>query len=277
MEGLQDTAARGDAGKLIAQIERERGLDLSQYRLSYVERRLGTRLRALDLPTYRQYAAYLTEHPEEYQRLLDAVTVNVTEFFRDEPTWHAIRDQVVPELVASKLASGHRVIRAWSAGCSTGEEAYSIAMAVLAALGPQASSFVFSVTGTDLDPLALEAAQAGTYDLSRIGQIPPADRARFVVAGEKTFTIRPEVRDRVRFRRLDLFADTPPLSIDLLLCRNVFIYFSREQQERLVSTVFHRALGHGGYLVLGRSEKMPGTAAGQFTPVNTKERVYRKA
>ena len=114
-----ENASRGDAAKLIAQIERDRGLDLSQYRLSYVERRLGTRLRALNLITYRQYAAYLEAHPEEYPHLFDTLTVNVTDFFRDPPVWQIIRDEVVPGLLQTKAASGQRTIRAWSAGCRT--------------------------------------------------------------------------------------------------------------------------------------------------------------
>jgi len=276
MEDQTSVADRGDASKLIAQIERERGLDLSHYRLSYVERRLGTRLRALDIPTYRQYAAYLSEHAEEYPRLLDAVTVNVTDFFRDPPVWKIVRDEVLPALLKHKASCGQRVIRAWSAGCATGEEAYSIAMALTAAMGDRADSYMFSVTATDLDPIALRSAETAEYDFAKAEHIPPHDRMRFIDVEDRRFKIRPEIREHVRFRKLNLFVDEPPLSLDLIMCRNVFIYFSREQQARITG-VFHRALARGGYLVLGRTEKMPAEWASSFEPVSSKERVYRKA
>jgi chemotaxis methyl-accepting protein methylase len=271
-----ENESRGDAARLIAQIERERGLDLSQYRLSYVERRLGTRLRALGLVTYRQYAAHLSGHPEEYPRLLDSMTVNVTEFFRDPPVWKIIRDEVVPALLEAKKSSGQRTIRVWSAGCATGEEPYSLAMAFLSAMGSDAAPYTLSVTATDLDPIALRTAETAEYDASRLEHIPAADRVRFVTHEGKRFQIRPEVREHVRFRKLNLFSDEPPRAIDLVLCRNVFIYFSRDQQER-VTDVFRGALARGGYLVLGRTEKMAAGSAPAFVPVSSKERVYRKA
>jgi len=275
MEEREEIGSPGDAARLIAQIERDRGIDLSQYRLTYVERRLATRLRALGLVSYRQYGSHLTAHPDEYARLLDALTVNVTEFFRDPPVWKIIRSEVIPAIVKAKGATGQRAIRVWSAGCATGEEPYSLAMAFLSALGADAPSYMLSVTATDLDPLALRTAQHAEYDAARLEHIPPGDRFHFVESTGKRFTIKPEVTERVRFRTMNLFKDDPPLAVDLILCRNVFIYFTREQQER-VTNVFHRALARGGYLVLGRTEKMPAGAAPGFEAVNAKERIYRK-
>jgi chemotaxis protein methyltransferase CheR len=276
MEDIDDFAARGSIAPLIAQIERERGIDLSQYRISYAERRLGTRLRALGLTTYREYADYLSSHETEYARLLDALTVNVTDFFRDPPVWDIIRGEVIPQILGGKAAAGHHAVRAWSAGCATGEEPYSIVMAFLAAKGPKPERMLLSIVATDLDPLALRTAQRAEYDIAKIDHIPATDRSRFVIADQRHFRIDPEVAEKVRFRKLDLFTDDPPLSIDLILCRNVFIYFTKEQQERITG-VFHRALARGGYLVLGRTEKMPTEAAKRFEPVSGRERIYRKA
>lgn len=275
MESTEDVAARGSLAPLIAQIERERGVDLSQYRPSYVERRLGTRLRALALPTYRGYAVHLTEHPAEYARLIDALTVNVTDFFRDPPVWDVIRGEVIPSILARKAAAGHHAVRAWSAGCATGEEPYSLAMAFLAAKGPKPERLLLTVTATDLDPLAMETAKRAEYNIAKTDHIPAAERARFVTRDEGRFRIRPEVTEKVRFRKMDLFSDEPPLSMDLVLCRNVFIYFTREQQERVVG-VFQRSLVRGGYLVLGRTEKMATEAGQGFEAVSGRERVYRK-
>ncbi|HEY5484324.1 MAG TPA: protein-glutamate O-methyltransferase CheR [Propionibacteriaceae bacterium] len=276
MDDSEDLSVRGNIAPLIAQIERERGVDLTQYRTSYVERRLGTRLRALGLPTYRDYATYLTTQHAEYARLLDALTVNVTDFFRDPPVWDVIRGTVIPEILSRKAASGQHAVRAWSAGCATGEEAYSIVMSVLAARGPRPERLLLSVIATDLDPIALKTAAQAEYDIGKIDHIPTAERMRFVTAEERRFRITPEVTEKVRFRTLDLFADEPPRALDLILCRNVFIYFTREQQER-VTEVFCRALARGGYLVLGRTEKMAAESAKHFQPVSGRERVYRKA
>lgn len=275
MEDQVATGSPGDATRLIAQVERERGIDLSQYRLTYLERRLGTRLRALGLLTYRQYGSHLSEHPDEYARLLDTLTVNVTDFFRDPPVWKVIRKDVIPALLKAKADNGQRTIRVWSAGCATGEEAYSLAMAFLAAASADGPPYLMSVTATDLDPLAIATAQTAEYDVAKLEHLPGADRVRFTENLGKRFRIKPEVTEHVRFRKLNLFSDPPPLAVDLILCRNVFIYFTREQQER-ITNVFHHALARGGYLVLGRTEKMAMGATGGFEPVNSKERVYRK-
>jgi chemotaxis methyl-accepting protein methylase len=275
MEERVAASSPGDATRLLAQVERERGIDLSQYRLSYVERRLGTRLRALGLLTYRQYGQFLSEHPEEYTRLLDTLTVNVTDFFRDPPVWKVIRGEVIPSILNAKADNGQRGLRVWSAGCATGEEAYSIAMAFLAAMPEGKPSFMLNVTGTDLDPVALATAQAAEYDLAKLEHVAAPDRVRFVETVGKRFKVRPEVTEHVRFRKLNLFSDEPPMAVDLILCRNVFIYFTREQQER-ITNVFHHALARGGHLVLGRTEKMAVGALGGFEPVSSKERIYRK-
>lgn len=275
MEERAEIGTPGDAARLISQIERERGIDLSQYRLTYVERRLATRLRATGLVTYRQYGSRLHEDPDEYARLLDALTVNVTDFFRDPPVWKIIRDEVVPAIVHAKGSVGQRAIRVWSAGCATGEEPYSLAMSFLSAMGAEQRTFLFSVTATDLDPIALSTARKAEYDAAKLDHIPAPDRTRYVSVDGNRFKIKPEVTDHVRFRTLNLFSDEPPLAMDLITCRNVFIYFTREQQER-ITNVFHRALARGGYLVLGRTEKMPAGAAAGFEPVSAKERIYRK-
>ena len=265
----------GELGPILLQVERERGLDLSRYRASYIERRLATRLRALGFRTYREYSRHLDAHPEEFTRLIDALTINVTEFFRDPPVYRVFREEVVPQLLATKTASHQRVIRAWSAGAATGEEAYSIAMSFLAALGKRAPAFVLSVIGTDLDPKALETASRGEYDIAKLQHIPEDDRARFLDVGTTTFCIRPEVKEHVKFRRLDLIGGAPLQVLDIIFCRNVFIYFTREQQESMVAT-FQRSLARGGYLVLGRTEKMPTDLTAGFEAVSGRERIYRK-
>lgn len=270
-----ESVYRGDLNKLLYKIKKDRGLDLHQYRRAYVERRLSARMRMLNIHTYRQYERVLDERPEEYHKLLDTLTINVTDFFRDQTVYQIFLTTIMPTLLKEKLASRQRSIRLWSAGCATGEEAYSIAMGVLTALGDREDEFLFSVFGTDIDPRALETAKRGVYDIGKLPHVPRADQARYLEVSDDTFSIKPEVARHVKFRTLNLFEDEPINIVDVIFCRNVFIYFTREQQAKVLER-FWRALHRGGFLVLGRSEKMASTMSGRFELVNGRERVYRK-
>lgn len=270
-----DSVYRGDLNKLIYKVRKDRGLDLHQYRRAYVERRLATRMRVLNLHTYRQYERYLDEKPDEYTTLLDTLTINVTDFFRDETVYELFRSQVLPMLLDDKAKMRQRQIRLWSAGCATGEEVYSITMAILSALGERADQFLFTVFGTDIDPKALEIAKRGVYDIGKLQHIPKGDRARFVERSNETFTFKPEVMHHTKFRALNLFEDEPIHIVDVIFCRNVFIYFTREQQAKVLEG-FWTALHRGGYLVLGRSEKMAASLVQRFELVNGRERIYKK-
>lgn len=270
-----DAVYRGDLSRLEHKIREARGLDLHQYRRAYVERRLAARMRMLNLHTYRQYERFLDEHAEEYTKLLDTLTINVTDFFRDATVYDILRKEVIPDLIKAKLAARQRSIRVWSAGCATGEEAYSLTMAFLSALGSRADEFLLTVFGTDIDPKALQVARAATYDVAKLPHIPTGEQRAFIEKGAQNFRIRPEVTRHVKFRPLNLFEDEPINVVDVILCRNVFIYFTREQQAKVLER-FWSALHRGGYLVLGRSEKMAPAVAGRFELVSGRERVYRK-
>jgi chemotaxis methyl-accepting protein methylase len=275
-EGALEPVDRGNLTRLLDKVRDDRGLDLAQYRPRYLERRIATRLLALGLVTYRQYAAYLDAHPEEYAKLLDALTIGVTQFFRDASVFGFFRDHIVPEIVERKADRHQSVIRAWSAGCATGEEAYSIAMSLLTATrNGSAQRLLVQVVGTDIDGAALDTARRAEYPIAQLEQIPEAERRAYVdVAGDR-FRIRPEVTEHVRFEYLNLFEDRPARIVDVVFCRNVFIYFNREDQERMLSTFWER-LVKGGYLVLGRSERLAPALAKHFEVVSVRERIYRK-
>ncbi len=266
---------RGNLNKLVTKILDERGFDMGRYRTPYLERRIGARLRTLGLHSYRQYADYLDVHQDEYGKLLDMLTINVTDFFRDSTVFDLFRSDIVPAMVQEKTRTRQRMIRAWSAGCATGEETYSIAMSLLEGFGQGKGSFVLSVLGTDLDEKALAAAKRAEYPIDKLEHIPAPLRLKYLeVEGDK-FRIRSNVKSQVKFRRLNLFCDKPISIVDVVFCRNVFIYFSREQQEKVLE-MFWTALSRGGYLVLGRSERLAPSMAGRFELVNSRERVYRK-
>ncbi|MBF4510628.1 MAG: protein-glutamate O-methyltransferase CheR [Aeromicrobium sp.] len=271
-----DAIYRGNLTRLLEKVRDERGLDLAHYRPRYVERRIATRLQALGVHTYRQYAARLDEDPAEYARLLDALTINVTQFFRDPTVYDRLRTTVLPDLLADKSSRGQRVVRVWSAGCATGQEPYSLAMSLLSEVERVPDrQFVPSVIGTDIDRTALAVAKRGEYPVAELAHIPAADRERYVeVVGER-FRFRPKVTGVVRFQHLNLLNDQPVRGVDVIFCRNVFIYLNRDQQERLLES-FHDALGRGGYLVLGRSERLAPALSKRFELVDARERIYRK-
>lgn len=276
MEGRQaDAVYRGNLDRLLAKVRDERGLDLAQYRPRYVERRLASRLHSLGLHSYRQYAAYIDGHPDEYAMLVDTLTINVTQFFRDTTVFDLFRKEIVPALLKDKIARHQRMIRVWSAGCATGQEPYSLAMSFLSAMGEKSHDYLLTVLGTDIDPKALAEAKRATYELNQLAHIPKIDQARYVDIRGDHFTIRPEVTRHCKFEYLNLFEDKPIQVVDVIFCRNVFIYFNREEQDRMLG-VFWSALARGGYLVLGRSERIAPSTTARFELISGRERIYRK-
>jgi chemotaxis methyl-accepting protein methylase len=210
MENRQaDTVYRGNLSRLLDKVLDERGLDMAQYRPRYVERRLSSRLHALGLHTYRQYATYLDQHPDEYAKLLDTLTINVTQFFRDPTVFELFRKEILPAIIKDKAVRHQRMIRVWSAGCATGQEPYSLAMSFLAAMGPRADDFLLTILGTDLDKNALAVASRGEYDLALLDQIPAGDQQRYVDVFGDHFRIKPAVRRHCKFEYLNLFEDKP--------------------------------------------------------------------
>jgi two-component system CheB/CheR fusion protein len=272
-----DAIYRGNLDKLLAKVAEEHGFDLAQYRPRYVERRLAARLRTVGVHTYRQYARYLDAHPEEYPKLLDALMINVTQFFRDPVVWDLLAAHVVPALLDDAVAHRRKTIRVWSAGCASGEEPYSIAMMFLAALdNPAYRDIQLHVNATDLDRDALATAERGEYPAAHAQKIPVPMRERYVTIEGDRMLVNPEVRSRVRFGYLSLFEDAPIQIVDVVFCRNVFIYFNRDEQDRMLRS-FSKALARGGYLVLGRSERVSPGLASEFELVSSRERIYRHA
>lgn len=262
--------------RLLTRLAVSHGVDLVQYREAYLERRIAARMRARGVETFRRYGDIIDEDPMEIERLLDAISINVTDFFRDKVVWTSIRQDALSEILQRKRDTNSRTIRAWSAGCATGEEPYSLAMMLLDELGAQAADHNVSVLATDVDRKALETARKGRYPKARLRTIPSDYRLRFTrTSSDSEFEVLPEVRKIVRFHEESLFVAPPARCMDVILCRNVFIYLGREQQARVLEGFWH-ALAQGGYLVLGRSEKMSVEASKTFEAVNGRERVYRK-
>lgn len=263
---------------LTEKISRERGFGCASYKSTCLRRRIAVRMRARGVHTYADYAALLDRDAPEYEKLLDALTINVTKLFRNPETYEAMARLVVPALWEDMKRAGGR-IDAWSAGCSSGEEPYSLGILFhrhAASLGETSLLGRLRILGSDIDRLSLEAARRGTYAEAAFPDVPPEVRSRYFT-GTGPYTVIPEIRPLVAFEHRDLLRQDPPAAgMQLVTCRNVLIYFDRESQERLFMK-FHEALAPGGFLVLGKVESLLGPARALFTAVDARERVFRRA
>lgn len=257
---------------LLAQITGARGLSCDGYKPNCLRRRLAVRMRARGAHSYADYAAILAADTGEYDRLLDALTINVTKFFRNRETWDVLAERVLPTL--GDAADGG--LRCWSAGCATGEEPYSIAILLLeeARRGARRAA-PGRVDATDLDPTVLARARDGAYRPAALEETPPAFVGRYFTGTDPCVVAEP-VRALVTFHRHDLLREPPPAPpYDLIMCRNVVIYFERANQERLYHA-FADALRPGGVLVLGKVETLVGDVRQRFKLEDVRERVYRR-
>ena len=258
---------------LVKKIHMERGLDLTKYKLSFIQRRLATRLRAKGVSSYRAYMRLLDD--EEYSRLLDALTVNLTFFFRDTSTFQALRDEVLKPLIAQRRAQGYRSLRIWSAGCASGEEPYSVAIIVHQLLYAEIAQWDIRILGTDIDEKKLAQARQAVYTAFSFKGTHWPNLEAYVRREGHRYTLIPAVTNLVHFRRHDLISDPPPGRFDVILCRNVLIYMKRSQQTHILKRL-HRALRPEGVLVLGKTEILPPDAMNWYAPLNLKEHIYRK-
>jgi chemotaxis methyl-accepting protein methylase len=257
---------------LLAQIARARGLACDGYKPNCLRRRLAVRMRARGVHTYDAYAELLRQDAGEYDRLLDALTINVTKFFRNRDAWDTLAARFLPDL----WAAARGAVRCWSAGCASGEEPYTLAILLLEHArrsGTRADRC--AVDATDLDPAVLARARAGRYRAAALDETPPALTERYFT-GADPWTVGPDVRARVRFLGHDLLREpAPEAPYDLIACRNVVIYFERPNQERLYHA-FADALRPGGVLMLGKVETLVGSVRDRFRLEDIRERIYRR-
>jgi chemotaxis protein methyltransferase CheR len=260
---------------LARQISQGAGLAVESYKDKCVRRRIAVRMRACGVHTYADYQALLDRSPSEYERLRDALTINVTRFYRNAETWNLLRRDLIPRLCAPAFGE----IRVWSAGCSSGEEAYTFAILAAEHLDRTGRSGELDrlvVDATDVDRLSLERAKAARYRPENLTEMPPELAERYLEPAGSELQVVERVRSRVFVRRLDLNAGRPPRrDYHMVVCRNVLIYFDRPMQER-VFQIFTDSLAPGGYLVLGKVETLFGAVRDRLILVDPRERVYRR-
>ena len=268
---MSETASDAAFERLLAYIERDLDFQTSSYNDAYLDRRISARMRRSDTDGYEDYKRLLCEDETEQRALLDALSVNVTSFFRNPKVWEALRDVLV-------RLSGKGTIRVWSAACSDGREAYSLAM--LARDEPAVDADALEIVATDIKPSIVRAARRGEYRGSETNDladelVPIGDYARFIERDGDEFRVSEQIRDVVSFRTHDLIREEPPGTFDLVLCRNLFIYIDSSAKEAVFETL-RSALTPGGYLTIGMTETIPLASRAQFEPVEKRLRIYRR-
>jgi chemotaxis methyl-accepting protein methylase len=267
---LPDDAA---LAALMLKIERARGLRLTSYKQPCLRRRLAVRMRARGVHSFGDYARVLDQTPDEYDLLLDALTINVTKFFRNPETYAVLESRVVPQLVAL-----NRPVRVWSAGCATGEEPYSLAILFSEAYAgrPGDARARVQIDATDLDPGALAAVDRASYAAPAVDEVRRELLAKYFAPGGPPWRLLDPAKRLVRPVRHDLTHEPAPAApYDLIVCRNVVIYFDRATQERLFQKFFD-ALAPGGWLLLGKVETLFGAARTSFRLEDARERLFRR-
>lgn len=254
------------------------GFNTDQYKNTYLGRRFNARLRAYNLESYHEYWKLLKTNTKEQERLLNDLTINVTEFFRDQSVYQFIQQDIIPSISEHKNR-----VRVWSAGSSDGKEAYSIAMLFIELLGERKAKSKVSIVATDIDQACLQRAKTGAYFSRKgISQTDVSKQLSFLKNPENFFDInqdnyqiKPVVKDLVSFQYHDLISGPKKQNFDIIFCRNVVIYFSRSLQEILYMD-FYNALNSGGFFVMGKTETLVGEARMKFQPYNSRERVFQK-
>jgi chemotaxis protein methyltransferase CheR len=252
--------------KLMVLVRARGGLDCQYYKVPYLKRRVAVRMRATGISNYKEYNQLLIKDETEYDRLIDRLTINVSRFYRDPLTYAAMARKVIPALIAKGQ------VNIWSAGCANGEEPYSLAILWMEAGGNPKN---LKILGTDVDTACLGRAKIGMYAESALTEVPLERRRHYFIKHGNEWAVKTEVRHCITFRQLDLTGEQfPRVVFDLILCRNVMIYFNQELQERLVKN-FHALLAGGGYFILGKTEVLLSEIRGWFTTVDIPERIYQ--
>jgi two-component system CheB/CheR fusion protein len=247
------------------------GHDFKQYKRATVLRRIERRMQVRSVHTLPDYCNLLEAESRECSALLDDMLIGVTNFFRDRDAFEAVEREIIPELFKDKTSTEE--IRVWVAACSTGEEAYSLAMLLADHGADMAQPPPFQVFASDIDTDAIAQARSGNYPASIVTDVPPARLRRHFTKDDDRYHIRKAIRDRILFAAHNVLRDPPFSRLDMVSCRNLLIYLNRDVQARVLE-MFHFALKPGGYLFLGGSESAE-SVADFFVPVDKKNRIYR--
>jgi two-component system, chemotaxis family, CheB/CheR fusion protein len=257
--------------RLLDNLGNDHNFDCRSYKPESLARRIRGRMSQLHIDGFDVYTDYLSRNADEAGILFNTILINVTGFFRDREAWNVLQRDVMPVLVADALVSG--TLRVWCAGCSTGEEVYSVAILIAEALGRRLQDVEVKLYATDIDEDALAVGRQGLYRLEQMKDLPEQYLDSYFSQEGQLYRFRRDLRRWCIFGRHNLTQDPPLARIDLLVCRNVLIYFKSNMQDRLLPR-FRDALREGGYLFLGKSESL--LARSPWLTVNSKWRIFRR-
>ncbi|GLY16000.1 chemotaxis protein CheR [Kineosporia sp. NBRC 101677] len=256
---------------LLQHLKEARRFDFTGYKRTSLMRRVDHQMQSAQISTYADYQDYLELNPDEFTNLFNTILINVTSFFRDAEAWTQLRNEILPQLIEHK---GGAPIRIWSAGCATGEEAYSLAISLAEELGVQRVRDQVKIYATDVDEEALAEARTATFSERQLRNVPRELVEKYFENSGQRYTFSKDLRRSVIFGRNDLLQDAPISHIDLLLCRNTLMYFNAETQSSIVRRL-HFALEDTGVLFLGKAEMLL-THSSLFAPIDLKRRFFRK-
>jgi two-component system, chemotaxis family, CheB/CheR fusion protein len=273
IEDRADVTVGGDLEELIEYLRLYRGVDFGGFKRNTLERRIRRRMSSVGVDGFGDYQGYLEAHPDEFTALFDTTLTKVTEFFRDPAAWKVIAERVVPHIVKGK--ADDRSIRVWCAACSTGQEAYTLAMVFADHLGNDEFRNRVKIYATDVDETALSSARAAEYTAREVQSVPDDVRDRyFEKHADGTFQFSKELRRSVIFGRHDVLHDAPISRVDLVTCRNTLIYFNFEAQLQILERL-HFSVAPHGYLFLGRAERLINHTS-LFEAADARARVFVK-
>lgn len=257
---------------IIEQLRTRRQFDLGAYKDRCIRRRITKRLRNSGARNVAGYLELLSGDDDELDALLATLSIHVSQFFRNPDTFLALERDVLPDLCRRAREDGRQELRLWSVGCAGGEEPYSLAL-LIDELAP--AGLTVSILATDVSAPVLDSARAACYEPARLAEVPPTVLARYFNLEGGRYHLHERVRAMVRFERHNVMTATRFPAADLILCRNVLIYFTREEQARILAR-FAAALPEGGILVLGRAEALVGPERQLFRTEFPMERIYRR-
>lgn len=249
-----------------------RQFDLAQYKDRCIRRRIAKRLRACKVVDFSAYLQRLTIDRDELDTLLATISIHVSQFFRNPDTYRILEQKILPDLCQQAHAAGKTELTLWSAGCASGEEPYSLA---LIADDLDTGGLQIRVLASDISGPVLETARKGVFEITRLKEVPQQVLSKYFRETDGRYQVIDRVRDKVEFIRHNIMTEEEYPAADLILCRNVMIYFTREEQERIL-TRFARVLPEKGALVLGRSETMTGKVRQYYKSEFPVERIYRR-
>ena len=226
-------------------------LNLITSKKTLLSNRLRRRIKSLNIESYTKYLEFLVENSAEQEEFFHLVTTNETYFFRNYKHWQTLSNQILPRLLKE---NPRKKIQIWCAGCSSGEEAYTMAMVLLDSMVKQ-GLFEFNIIATDLSYAMIGLAEAGLYSDRSIAKVPDSFKKRFFSKAGNEWQVRQDLKKYITFKKGNLFTDAPPVNPNLIFCRNVMIYFTREDQKTLVER-FYQALSTPGYLLVGHAESL---------------------